>query len=609
VTITARSQHPDHALRENAQQRVHKGTHLAPDAADDALFVECGTGTLGDNQGALNVRPGTALVGGTEHTIESETPVDIASGDGNPRRDVVYLDSTGALAVGMGTPHPFAWDDALAKDERTTTNAYRPAPPDLASVAGLPLATVTVTTNAGTLPTGAITELRAKAPAVTSGTVDGQPIQAALDGHVVAVAPEHGVTDAIDPTASQTPVGDAYALARDAGGGQVILPPEPVENAARINVDTNIPVGILGTAYRRSEIEFTDTTDHAFDITSRSAGPAKGTFWHNFRISGSDASARPKGATSALNFHTGGKDFNIGALAFREWNGNVIKGGVPYGSTWNHLAFGYGESNNNGTLLRLTGQGAPLQINQFHAATSTTDPLIATDQPRHVYLDIGTMNIGGEHGSIIDITGGSYSIVDIDLVNFEPVGSGTATHAIRFDGGVKGRIGPFLSKTGTIDDVFVLGNGHESVIGPVVIGPNQTVNNAIVRLAEASDDTSYYYGPANDVDYGGQNRDELVALAEPYKTPQPTTRTSANYTSGYGEIVLCDTSANSVTVTLPSAEQGARVTAENILSNSGNEMVIETPGSGTIDGGDTIARATEGTGYELVCDGTDWWTV
>lgn len=617
MTIPAQNQTPDTALRETCNAKAALGTHLATDAASDALFVQRGTGTLGDAQGALDVQPGTGLVGETEHTISSLTSVDIGTGDGNPRRDVVYLNANGSLAVAEGSPAPFAWDEALNEDERTISNAYRPAPPDLADTPALALAVITVPANATTLPTGAISELRAEAPAgtgVATGAVDGQPIQSGLDGRVVAVAPGVGVIDAIDPADTPTPVGDAYALARDAGGGQVILPPEPVENAARIDIDSGVAVNILGTAYRRSRVIFTDTSDHGFVVNSPSNPPVPGSYWHNFQISGADVTARTKGATSALYFNHSPKDFNIGALAFEEWNSSVISGAsgsMAYGSTWEHLAFGYGESDNRGTLLELHGQGAPLQIGQFHAATSTTDPLITTDQGRHVYLDIGTLNIGGEHGPVIDISGGSYSILDIGMMNFEPVGDGTASAVYDLAGHVCGRVGPTLAKTGTVDDVFVLGDDHGVFIAGVEKGGNNTINNAVVRVAgpHGEKSPSYYAGYAADIDYGGFSHETVVPLASPEAVPTPTTRTSANYTASYGEIVLCDTSANSVTVTLPTAESGMRVSAQNILSSSGNNMVIEPSDGAAIDGETSLTRGTEGVGNELVCDGTDWWTV
>lgn len=246
---SARSQHPDHALRENTEQRSHHGTHLAPDAAGDALFVGRGSGALGSNNGALSVRRGSALVKGAKYTLGSDAAIDIAGGDGDPRRDVVYLAPVDAMpdteeqvttgdgaAIGVreGTPGAFAHDSALDESERTITNAYRPAPPDFASQTGYPLTVVTVTANAGTLPTGALTELRAEAPtaAVAGNQTPGNKhvldpdvtdfgaavndvMDAASDGDHLYIPPANydGRTTAVIDTAHMTIYGDGVGTA------------------------------------------------------------------------------------------------------------------------------------------------------------------------------------------------------------------------------------------------------------------------------------------------------------------------------------------------------------------------------------------------------------
>ena len=164
MTLTARNRMPDWAVRETASAKAHRGTHLAPDAGSSALFVSRGTGTLGDGQGALDVRAGAALVRGDRAALDSEASVDISKGSGTERRDVVYLTASGTLGVLEGEPGNFAWGDGIGRDEQTIANAYRPAPPDMADVEGYPLAVVTVTQNANSLSTRAIHELRAPAP-------------------------------------------------------------------------------------------------------------------------------------------------------------------------------------------------------------------------------------------------------------------------------------------------------------------------------------------------------------------------------------------------------------------------------------------------------------
>lgn len=202
MTLPARNQMPDWAVRETAAAKAQQSTHLHPKAASDAFFVSAGTRALGDGQEALNVQPGRALVAGTEAETAGVGSVDIDGGDGLPRRDVVYVTEDGGFAVEKGDPGGFRWDNDLSETEQTITNAQRPAPPDMVGVTGFPLAVITVPKNAGTLPAEAITELRAEPPAARLPDHDH------ADG-VLNPAEVNGVLSASDGTALQTAIDSA----------------------------------------------------------------------------------------------------------------------------------------------------------------------------------------------------------------------------------------------------------------------------------------------------------------------------------------------------------------------------------------------------------------
>lgn len=87
-------------------------------------------------------------------------------------------------------------------------------------------------------------------------------IQAARDGHVSVIAQGTGVTDAIDPATTGTPVQDAVDLA--AGGGYVIIPPEGVEEDTQVSVPSYVSIvgfGPGGTNNPTSEIKFVDAVN------------------------------------------------------------------------------------------------------------------------------------------------------------------------------------------------------------------------------------------------------------------------------------------------------------------------------------------------------------
>lgn len=243
MTIPAKNQHPDTALRETANAKTQLGTYLAPDAPPTALFVSRGTGALGANQAAVSVAPGAGIVDGTEHTIPSEKPVDISGGDGQPRRDVVYLDDSGSIAVKEGTPAPFAWDETLEQSERAPTNAYRPPAPDLAGTKGLALATVTIGANSGTLSTGAIDPIRPLAPSSVQTTPE------VIDTYGGKI---NGVW-VLDPAASDFGAAINAVDAQMTAGDHLYIPPASYDCAT---------TGVLSTA---NIVVYGDATGSAYN--------------------------------------------------------------------------------------------------------------------------------------------------------------------------------------------------------------------------------------------------------------------------------------------------------------------------------------------------------
>jgi hypothetical protein len=74
-------------------------------------------------------------------------------------------------------------------------------------------------------------------------------------------------------------------------------------------------------------------------------------------------------------------------------------------------------------------------------------------------------------------------------------------------------------------------------------------------------------------------------------------------------LVLGDTTAGNVTVTLPQARTvpGFRVEVKKLVAT--NTLTLAANGSETIDGGASVAWSTQYQSYSVVCDGSAWWIV
>lgn len=133
------------AVDHNEQTRRGDGYGVI-DPDTGACVVSLGTQTLGQSD-TLSVASGDVLVDGTEHTI-SQTNIGIdASNQSDPRRDLVYIDTNGSVAVAKG---------AAEAAEPTGENLsrfefYRPAPPDLAQTKATVLAEVWVPAGASSV--------------------------------------------------------------------------------------------------------------------------------------------------------------------------------------------------------------------------------------------------------------------------------------------------------------------------------------------------------------------------------------------------------------------------------------------------------------------------
>ncbi|MDT3434681.1 hypothetical protein [Haloarcula sp. 1CSR25-25] len=164
------------ALDENQQHYRGDGIGVVDPAGGD-LAVSVNTGALGSTD-TLSVAAGDAYIQGTTHTLGSQSiGLDGANGT-DPRRDVVYVDTTGSLQVENGTPEATAPDDSnLYRFEY-----FRPAPADLSETVACVLAEVWVPAGATSVTSSDIRDRRIRALQADSLTQD-IATQTELDTH------------------------------------------------------------------------------------------------------------------------------------------------------------------------------------------------------------------------------------------------------------------------------------------------------------------------------------------------------------------------------------------------------------------------------------------
>lgn len=136
------------------------------------LAVTINSGTLGSGNAALSVASGDALVGGSTVSFGGGT-IDIPAADSDPRKDVVWIDATGAIRVDTGQPAQRVPDNA------TGFATWTPAIPFPDATPATVLAVVFVPANATTIDSSDIQDRRLSADVVRSSvstvTVDVSP--------------------------------------------------------------------------------------------------------------------------------------------------------------------------------------------------------------------------------------------------------------------------------------------------------------------------------------------------------------------------------------------------------------------------------------------------
>ncbi|EMA42652.1 hypothetical protein [Halococcus saccharolyticus] len=618
------NQQPDWALVENIKER-RTDTHIPRNAADDALTVTLNTGTLGDGRAALSLASGSAVVDGQQSDINQQT-VDVDLGDSQPRRDVVYVTDAGTVDVLRGTQGGLAWGEGVASTQETPRNAARPAPRSFADVTGLPVAVITVPGNgASSLPSderqairrvrvreqpthAGITETSLSKPGVNAESdlsVDDASVQSSLDGRVVPVGEGLGSGDAIDPAATTTPVQDAYDIAKAAGGqGAVLLPPSTVHEDATIVADTK-NCSILGWG-NRSVINYDGGSGETI-LKVVGGGNSDFLGFQVFGV-GEDVAATAPAIhveSSQGPLYTDGQLGNIWILNHR---GQALKGdGGLFACQFGPFRVGQVDAGDVPALFHFTG-GLEIGlkgVNAYPVDTTSGSPSTLLEAGG-ISMTVKKLNGGGTMGTMINAN----ASLDVRSLNYEPepvVGSGHTVVDIQSTHPT--HLSNVTVTTGDIDTIYRLRDGAGNARLPQPhLRPGISAGPADIGVIDGALDSEHPVGYAGlESDWRGSSPD-FFAFDTIRRAIVVGPRT-ADYTVSHGEYVLFDTSSNSATAELPPAVAGRHVGLKNTSSTAGNQINITTPSGGTIDGNSSASIGTNNASEELVCDGTDWWTV
>jgi hypothetical protein len=129
-------------------------------------------------------------------------------------------------------------------------------------------------------------------------------------------------------------------------------------------------------------------------------------------------------------------------------------------------------------------------------------------------------------------------------------------------------------------------------------------SGAIAQLVNDAGDpgNSYYYG-TSDAGVKGWH-----ALGAPAVTTETTASVSPTAMSGQ-TVLLCDCTANAITVNLPTAVGNSALYSIKKTDVSVNTVTIDADGAETIDGAATAVITVQFASLTLVSDGSNWYVI
>lgn len=265
--------------------------------------------------------------------------------------------------------------------------------------------------------------------------------------------------------------------------------------------------------------------------------------------------------------------------------------------------------------------------NGIYVATTATDPSTWTRAPdadedadvtsgMFVFIESGTTHANQGFVLITEdpITLGTTSL---EFVQFSGAGSLDAGDGIEQSGNTLNVVVSDLAGDGVEDDgsnnLRVDEDFDFTFTSAIDFSAGLDTQGDITDGADVIWDATNTQIPAVVIQQGsGSNLDadtvdgaELSDLSTAFTQVQSET---GSYTASDGDIVLADASSDTIIITLPSPSSGDIVSIKKTDSSS-NTVIIETPGSETIDGQASLSLGSQYSARTIASDGTDYYII
>jgi hypothetical protein len=348
--------------------------------------------------------------------------------------------------------------------------------------------------------------------------INSQAYQSVIDGLITVQGPGLGVSDAVDPTATPTPVQDAIDKVATAGGGRVIYPPTDTLAGSEIIQDT-------GPILHEDEVDHVFLSETTIEITgdgndgwvfdnSRNSATPSTLNIISVDIIGRVAVRHQNGPTG----NTGDGLIFESSLQNSKWTGFVnIRDFHGYGfydnsSTYQTVIDGLHLANNNprdsaqNYEAYFAAGGAPYKINYLRIGPYDD----GSTYVRGVRFDagadphIGELNIGGPVGRAVNVAGAGADGVMIDRINYE-TNEDYGSVIIAVDRSQEDtQIGhiTLYNPPMSIDSVYNVGGIAQGHYGTVTVKSSATITN---HIQVAQDTVAPPNGGSSGITYAGDS--------------------------------------------------------------------------------------------------------
>jgi hypothetical protein len=428
-------------------------------------------------------------------------------------------------------------------------------------------------------------------------------IQAAWDGLVVPIAEGLGAIDAIDPTATTTPVQDAIDAINGTGSGSqngiILLPSKRITEAATLSGLGG--KSLIGRGIGETIIEMTDLAADGLDVSG--FNDAARAFMTDLNFDGSSYVDRTGG--SAIHFSgANARHFNLGRVRFANWTDPVIHldSFGPFTARWGQLsAFSY-----TGRFIHANGGGA-------HSIEC--GPILVRPEDDSIVLNVNNSGLEARFESIAqesqsDTTtmvrlSGSNHRIRINEIKHEKALSGASTVV---DSGTGLSIYEYIvCQDAEYDEAIRFqSNFSNTYVGHIGRKGGATFNNGEVNISSSpnSSGQSVYWGHSDDVAvnyFDGSTADGYAAgllCQEDMRFADPISKTQTATISAGGSATLSFADLTALSRPIQPSEFDVSVAGRGGLSDvgvtvdkvyydesAGNWAVVlsETEGSASVD--------------------------